>query len=235
MPSRSITEKCVVSSGSAACVGDDVLAEFQTARCLGRVDRRGDRLRVLLGRQPGNRHVDEIRIAEVTRAIEIRPAHRFDLQVQRGSGQQPLRFQVEVLQDVEHFDQRHAAGAWRRHRDDLEPAVGALERRAFLRLIRGEILFRDQTAVGLHVRRDQIGDRPFVESVRAAFGDGAQRLAQVGQDETIAFVPVPPPALPYAATEAANGFIAPCTSRFRPSRKAGGHREALLREHRRRA
>ena len=144
---------------------------------------------VLLRRQPGDRDLDEVGIAEVARAIEVGAPHRLDLQVQRGCGQQALRLQIEGLEDVEHLDERDAAGARRRHRDDVVAAVGAAHRRALLGLVGGEIVLRDEPAVRLHVVGDAVGNPSLVERVGAAVADRAQRLRQVGQDQPVACRP----------------------------------------------
>ena len=107
--------------------------------------------------------------------------------------------------------------------------------RAFFRLVGGEIRLRDQAAVGLHVLGDPIGDPALVERVRPIVGDRAQRLAEIREDEPIALGPLAAAGLPYAATDAGNGAIAPATSRLRLRASAGGEREALRGERRRRA
>ena len=92
MPSRSITEKCVVSSGSGAVPAVTMSLPSSTLldAFAGSIVDAAD-LRVLLRRQPRDRHLDEVGIAEMARAIEVGAAHRFDLQVQRRRGQQALR------------------------------------------------------------------------------------------------------------------------------------------------
>ena len=92
MPARSSTEKCVVSSGSGAGVApsrsfpSSALLEacsmsIEAATCFA----------WLFDVSRATGIVDEIRIAEEAGAIEIGAAHRFDLRVQRGRGQQAFR------------------------------------------------------------------------------------------------------------------------------------------------
>ena len=91
MPSRSITEKCVVSSGSGGCGdGDDVLAELEAARGLVQADRRRDRFGVRLRRELGDRDGRRSPVAEMPRAIEVGAPHRFDLEMKGRRREQPL-------------------------------------------------------------------------------------------------------------------------------------------------
>ena len=143
-----------------------------------------------LRRQTHDRDLDEIGIAEIPRAIEVGAAHRFDLQVQGRRGQQPLRLEVVRLEDVQHLDQRHAAGADRRHRDDLVAAIEAAQRRALPGLVLRQILSRDQAAVRFHVVGDAIRDPAFVEDVGAVRGDRAERLAEIGEHHPVALAPL---------------------------------------------
>ena len=82
---------------------------------------------------------DEVRIAQKARAIEIGAPHGLGHQVMRFDRAARLLLDLERLEHVEHLDERHAAGARRRHRDDLEVEELAADRRAFLRLIRRQV------------------------------------------------------------------------------------------------
>src|SRR4029453_1656864 len=87
--------------------------------------------------------------------------------------------------NVEHLDDRGAAGAWRRHADDVVAAIGALDDATLLRLIRLEVGHRDQTAVCLHLLFDERGSVPFIESRWALIGDARQRLRKIGLLENL--------------------------------------------------
>ena len=184
MPLRSITEKCVVSSGSCASArGDDVLAELERCSrpCAGSIDAATSRacsFEVSLRDRHRRRSRDRRGGA---RDRDRRGASPRSARCSAGGVSRPFDFEIERLEDVEHLDQRDAAGARRRHRDDLVAAVGAAYRRALLGLVGGEILLRDQPAVGLHVLGDAIGDPALVEGVGAVGGDRAQRLAEIAR------------------------------------------------------
>ena len=193
MPLRSITEKCVVSSGSGAAVAATMSLPSSTLlEALRRIDRRRERP----ARDPStcsfaDRHLRRSRDRRGSardrgrRGASPRPA---------GAAPRPSRspfdFRSIRLEDVQHLDQRHAAGAGRRHRDDLVAAERASNRRALLRCVRREIGLRDQAAVGRHVLGDAIGDPSLVEDVGAVRRDRAQRLAEVLQHEAIARRPM---------------------------------------------
>ena len=66
----------------------------------------------------------------------------------------------------------------------------ALDRRALLRAIAGEIGFADQPAVCRHVLGDAIGDPPGVERVRPIGRDRLQRRRQIRLNEPIAGSPM---------------------------------------------
>ncbi len=60
------------------------------------------------------------------------------------------RARMEALQHVEHLDQRHAARAWRRHRDELVAPISAFHRRPPDGSVILQILTRDEAAVRQH-------------------------------------------------------------------------------------
>jgi hypothetical protein len=119
-------------------------------------------------------------------AIEISAAHRFDLEMSRFRRRGALRLEIETFDDVEHLDQRRAAGTGRRHRHDLESTERASHRRPFVGPVGGEICLRDQSAVCRHVLRDPIRDPSRVEGVGSFCRDRAKRLAEIPEDEPIA-------------------------------------------------
>src|SRR5262245_8669356 len=93
-------------------------------------------------------------------------------------GARPIFREVVTLEDVEHLQERRAAGADRRHRDDVIPAVLSGEWRAFLGFVVLEILFRDETAVRLHLLGEKSRGRSLVETARPAFGDALERIRE---------------------------------------------------------
>ena len=86
--------------------GDDVLAELDAARGFVRLIDAPIVLGVLFRGELRDRDADEIGVAQVPRSIEIRAAHRLDLEVDGRRGQQPLLLQVERFEDVQHLDER---------------------------------------------------------------------------------------------------------------------------------
>ena len=109
--------------------------------------------------------------------------------MQRLGGVASLRGETVRLQHVERLEQQDAARTGRRHRDHFVPAVVPPQRFPFLCLVRGQIGLRDQPAVRFHVFGDRVGNPSFIEGVRAVESDRAQRLREIGQDETIAAAP----------------------------------------------
>ena len=104
------------------------------------IDRRGERLGVRLRRQPVERHLHEVGIAEEARAIEIAATHRFDLVVKRLRRQRAELRQIEVLENVEHLDHRTPPLLGGGMRDQLVAVILAAHRRAHLRLVLREVL-----------------------------------------------------------------------------------------------
>ena len=68
-----------------------------------------------------------------------------------------MLLQVEVLQDVEHLDERDAAGTRRRRAVHVVAAIGAVDRLALVRLVRRQVVLRDEPAAGLHLLLEQLG------------------------------------------------------------------------------
>ncbi len=181
-----------------------------------------------------DRHVDEIRISEVARAVEVGATHGLDLQVERRRRQQALRLEIEGFEDVEHCDERDAARTGRRHRHDVVALVSAFDRCAFLGLVSGEISLRDNPAVRLHLFSDAVGDPSFVEGVGAAVGDGTEGLGQVGLDEPIAFLPFAAARLPEGSDRSGKGSHRARHLAVEPACESCRHREALGEADRRR-
>ena len=85
---------------------------------------------IVLRHQGRDRRVDEGGIAEIVRAIGIGALHRLDHQMQRGRRALLHVRQRKAFEDIERFQQHHAAGRRQRHRDDVVAAIGAAHRRA---------------------------------------------------------------------------------------------------------
>ena len=88
--------------------------------------------------------------------------------------------EIEVLQDLQHFDQGRAASGRRIRAHDVT-AVAAFQRRVQLRLVFGEVAARDIGAVRFQVGRDLVGQAALVELPPAAARDPLQRAGVVGQ------------------------------------------------------
>ena len=79
--------------------------------------------------------------------------------------------QIVAFEDVEHLDQRDAAGGGRRHRDDVIAAISPAHRLALDRAIVFQIVRRHHAAGRLHRGGELFRDRAFVKRARSVFGD----------------------------------------------------------------
>jgi len=138
---------------------DDVAAQLDAARRFRLVDAARQVGGVFLGGQPGNRDIGEIRIAEMSGAIEVGAAAGLDQQVERPRREALVRLQIERFEDVEHLDERHAARAGRRHGDDLVAEEGAADRRPLLGLVKGPL-----NGGRVHVSIGRLASRAFGNS-----------------------------------------------------------------------
>ena len=93
--------------------------------------------------------------------------------------------QIEILEDVQHLEQHHAAARRLVGRDPIA-AIVAPQRRVSDRLPGLQVLDREQRLVLLHVLGDRLGDLARIEDIGAALGDGAQGLAVVAVDDLVA-------------------------------------------------
>ena len=137
-----------------------------------------------------DRDVDEIGVAQVSRSIQERAAHRLDLEVDGWRGQQPLLLQVERFEDVQHLDESDPPRARRRHRDDLVTSIGAADWLSLFGLVRREIVLGNEAAVRFHVVGDAVGDPSCVKSLGSVVGDCAQRLREIAKYQAISRRPV---------------------------------------------
>ena len=111
-------------------------------------DARAQARGVVVAEQQRERHLHEIGIAEVDRAVAVDPAHRLDLHMQ-------ARHAIELGQrvagqDLEQPDQRDAAGGWRRRGQDGLAAVVETQRLAFNCLVGGKVLVAPDAAGRTH-------------------------------------------------------------------------------------
>ena len=98
---------------------------------------------------------------------------------------------ILALEDVEERDDEHPARGRRRHAHDAMPSVGPFDGRAVADLVRGEILFAEDSPLGLDVLRDTLRQQTFVEGVRPVQADRLQRPREIGLDELVARVERP--------------------------------------------
>ena len=82
----------------------------------------------------------------------------------------------------------NAPGRRRRHGEDLVPAVGAANRLALHRPVVRQIRFGDEPAVLLHLFRNLVGNRPFVERVRTVLRNQLQAFGEVLLHQLIALL-----------------------------------------------
>ena len=144
-----------------------------------RVDPVVDLFGVGLGGQLLDGDLHEVRVAHVLAAIGVGLAHGLGHDVQRGRGAAAQSPHVGVLHDVQ--DLGHdgpSAGGWT-HGDDLVAAVVRRAGLAPLDLVLLQVLLRDQAAVGLHVRHDEVRRLPLIEALWPLGGNALQRRCQV--------------------------------------------------------
>ena len=101
-------------------------------------------------------------------ARRCRPFHRLPADLRRR----------ELAQDVQDLQRRGAAGGAGRERQvdvAIAPGQHGLDEHA----VAGEVLARDETAVGRHVVGDGLGDGAAIERVRPFLGDQLQAARQV--------------------------------------------------------
>ncbi len=96
--------------------------------------------------------------------------------------------EIVALQNVEHLDQRHAAGGGRRHGDDIVAAIAAAHRRALDRAVILQIVRRHDAAGAAHRGRDLRGGTAFVEGARPAVGDRLQGVGEIELQQPVAFM-----------------------------------------------
>src|SRR5215813_1169887 len=93
----------------------------------------------------------------------------------------------ELVEDVQHFDERVAPGApaGRRH---LVAAIGSAHYDPRLRAVIFQVLFAYETAATIHVARNRIRDWPPVESSGARYSHLTEYLRQPGLAEDFALL-----------------------------------------------
>ena len=101
--------------------------------------------------------------------------HKIDMT----GGTVPRRRQIEMLQNLQHGDQRHAT-AGRRIRGHLISAIAALYRLARAWPIICEIVCRDETAVRREVPGDLCAEFSGIETFRTFGGDPLERTRHTG-------------------------------------------------------
>ncbi|MNF69161.1 hypothetical protein D3C84_510360 [compost metagenome] len=153
-----------------------------------------------------DRHGHEVGIGDVLSAVSVGQAFGFRDQVHglrggfdagRGRGldrfqrcqRQTLVASLKGLQRAEDLRHGDSPRRWRRHAADLPVLVVGAQRRALLGLVVGEIGQGQAAGVGvaLDLGGDFLGDRAFVQGIRAFMGDafehgGQCRVLQVCTD-----------------------------------------------------
>ena len=133
----------------------------------------------------------QMRIPEVTRAIEVRAPHHFDPQVESRRRGWPFGLEIQRLDDVDRLEQRDSAGARRRHPDNV--GVAGSDSRTGTRSLRGEQATRRSSFVMIppfafmsSAMRLAIPTRCRARLGANCVGDGAQRRGEIGLDQQIA-------------------------------------------------
>src|SRR5437762_10247224 len=99
--------------------------------------------------------------------------------MRRGCGTWPQLRQIVALENVEHLDERDAARAGRRHRDDLVAAIRAFHGRAADRIVILQILARDEAAVREHLLLQRLRRLALVETGWPLRGDPLERSREL--------------------------------------------------------
>ena len=146
--------------------------------------------RDIIGRgEARNIHRDEIRIAQMGGAVGIDATLQLGHQVNMRRRIMPQRGDVKSLRPFEKLRQRNPATAWRRHGDNLMPAIIKAHRRAPDGRIGGEVLMRNQPAAADHFIDQQIGHPPLVKSGAALLRNRLKRARQSGKFYALALSP----------------------------------------------
>ena len=183
-PSRSTTESVTVSPFAAK-------RDFARGRQSGKgalvVDVPRQRGEVVGSEQAGERRLSLARVGEESAPVAVGHARGLDVPVEAHRACRSVRSVAERFELAQNH-QRDQTRPVRRALPDVEPAPSKRDRLDELGAFKsvGEILFRLHPAGGLERRRHVGCDRPGVEGVGAALGDGAQRVGERRLDEPIA-------------------------------------------------
>ena len=130
-------------------------------------------------------HLREIGIAKPVRAICKGQLHRLRDDVHaRGGIHRADRKRLQHVQDLRHV---HAAGAGRRHGDQIVAAIRRADRFALRGLVVREIGRGHDAAVRLHPLRRHLSEGTFIKPRHALLGDRAIGLREVGLHQRITF------------------------------------------------
>ena len=143
------------------------------------VDLSGDRFGVGFAGQRLPRHFDEVRIAEIFRAVGIGVFLRLRHHLHGVGAAKAIFLQIKVFEDIEDLHDVDPPGRRRRHGINLIPAIFAANRRALHRLIVSEVGFGDKPAVLFHLVSDLVGDGAFIEGIRTVLGNQLEAFPQV--------------------------------------------------------
>ena len=149
-------------------------------------DELGALLGVVLGVEPVDGDLGEVRIGVVAGAVFVGEALGFDLDVEGVGGLEAHAAQVEVLEDVEHLQGGEALGVGG-HGVDVDAAIVGDEGLDPLGVLVAEVVGGEPAADALEVGVDGLGDGAVVEGVAAAFGDEAIGAGEVGIAADVAF------------------------------------------------
>ena len=147
-----------------------------------RIDQRPPRRRVVLRQQLLHRHLRERGVGDVAVAIRKGNLRRLDQRVVVALGLALERRQVDGLENVQQQERRQTLSV-RRQLVERVSAIGRRDRLDPLRLLRGEVLHREESAVLLAVVHDRAADLAAIEGVAPAFGQRAERPREVLLDE----------------------------------------------------
>ena len=136
--------------------------------------------------EPRPRRRMEVWITQVLGTVRIGAALRLHHPMHQGRAAKPKLADVHRGEHVEQLHQQHAAGRWRRHRDDLMATVDAARRLAPDGTVRRQVRMADEAAAALHLGHQQVCRRAVVEAALAMLLDALQRGGQVRLREALA-------------------------------------------------
>ena len=176
--------RCGVAGGAAAVVRPGVAGHSIRVGAVG-----ADQAAAFVGKaarqDPADRQLGAVGVAQVGEAVQEGQALRLGDQVQLLGAARCAAAQVQALQDGQRLHHGRVPGVVQ-PADHLVAVVAAAQTAFRITYpVAGQIVQRQQAALGLHVGSDHLGDAAAVEGIGAVGGNGAQRAGQIGLAEDV--------------------------------------------------